>query len=70
MQQHLFKAFDLVDSKFGANKKVRMTNNTGLGLSFSRRIAEALGGSIQLKVSERGLTSIIFKIPVQAKGPK
>jgi signal transduction histidine kinase/CheY-like chemotaxis protein len=61
-QKKLFRAFNQADSS-----TARRFGGSGLGLVLSRRIAEAMGGELELQSSEPGKGShFYFEIPMQA----
>lgn len=58
-QQAIFEDFRTLDTSYG-----RMAEGSGLGLGISRRLVEAMGGSMHLE-SEPGVGSIFsFRLPV------
>lgn len=61
-QYHIFERFFQVDSSL-----TRKIGGTGLGLSVSKGIVEALGGKMWFKSVERKGTTFFFTIPINAK---
>ena len=69
-QSLLFTPFLELRDRIGIIKAEN--DNIGLGLTCSREISRKLGGDMKLKRSQKGLTSFVFKFPVDLlkdKGP-
>ena len=61
-QNLLFTPFLELRDRIGIIKAEN--DNIGLGLTCSREISRKLGGDMKLKCSQKGLTSFVFKFPV------
>ena len=64
-QKLLFRTFNELRDSLGTKKL--QNDNIGIGLSCSKNLCKKMGGDIKLKHSEKGLTAMHFKLPVQVK---
>lgn len=62
-QKLLFIPFLELKDKIGINKSEN--DNIGIGLACSKAICRHMGGDIRVRQSQKGMTSIQFRIPVK-----